>query len=441
MLLDQRHVHLLRAAVLDGEDARAAYEAWRAALVWDDLDPPSQRLIPLLHRRLVAAGVEDPLLHRMRGLHRRAWVVNELRLEDGARAAGALVEAGIDVILLKGAAIAVRWIDDPGLRPMGDLDLLVRPADAPRAIERLVASGWQAVAGDPTRFDAVDLARIHAAGLRAASGEEIDLHWRALREGSSGDEPLWARAEPADLRGVPVRVLAPEDHVFHACAHAATWAAFGRIDWIADAAVIVRSSGAGFDWDRVASLAVAERLEIPVAELLATLEEVVGLGVPDRVVRRLRLRRPRVLDRVEASARRQRPGDLGRVAAAVVAVQDHRRRVDGLRRRPALVGLPSFARQRWGVEGTRAAVGYAAYAAAGRPARVRPWLVGRHGGVAAARATGGAVVGDDGVADLATGAGFVAGWSFPEAGEEREHVALDRPGGRRFLLEAAGPQR
>ena len=51
--------------------------------------------------------------------------------------------AGVEVVAIKGAALAFFHYPDPALRPMGDLDLLLRdPRDLERATAALVAAGW-----------------------------------------------------------------------------------------------------------------------------------------------------------------------------------------------------------------------------------------------------------------------------------------------------------
>ena len=55
----------------------------------------------------------------------------------------ALNRAGLDALLVKGAALALTVYADPAARPMGDIDLLVRPreGESERVVAALVASG------------------------------------------------------------------------------------------------------------------------------------------------------------------------------------------------------------------------------------------------------------------------------------------------------------
>ena len=61
------HVQLLKAALLDGDAAIAAYREWRQDLDFYSLSYGQQRILPLLQRNLTRLGVADPLTNRFRG--------------------------------------------------------------------------------------------------------------------------------------------------------------------------------------------------------------------------------------------------------------------------------------------------------------------------------------------------------------------------------------
>src|SRR5262249_56305882 len=109
------------------------------------------------------------------------------------RVAGAVARlqaAGVEPLLAKGWAIA-RLYPRPGLRPYGDLDLYVRPSDYATARTALDAAGTIAV----------------------------DLH-RGLADLDDRDhEVVLGRAAVEHAAGVPVRVLAAEDHLRLLCRH------------------------------------------------------------------------------------------------------------------------------------------------------------------------------------------------------------------------------
>jgi Uncharacterised nucleotidyltransferase len=378
--LPHDHLLALRAALLPSPEAEEAYAEWRALVDFDATDAPTYRLLPLIYRNLRSRPDADPVLGRMRGIYRQTWVLNAIQLEEGERAIAALAEHNVPTMLLKGAAMLARWTDDSGVRMMADFDLLVPRELALEAVSRLLESGWRPAVDRSDPLTEIDLDGEHAILLRSERRGELDLHWRALLHGSgdAADDALWARAEEIRLGAVCTRVPAAEDHVHHACSHATTWTAAGRVDWIADAALILREVGPAFDWARVLDLARRDRSALAVDALTTALGEVLGERVPPPGYRhRFRVARPAIAERVELSLRGRMPHERGGAAELFLALQDHRRRSRERSRRSLVASIPSFARTRWRVEGLRGVTAQAAYHALGRPRWLRRSLLRR----------------------------------------------------------------
>ena len=129
------HEIVLAAAFLHGEAGRHALDKFRTRLDIDHLDVESYRLLPLVHRNMRRLGVDHPDQSRLKGIHRHTLVRNHILLHQVRGILEALHGAGIDTLVLKGAALALTHYKDLGLRPMDDLDLLV-PIDRALAARR-----------------------------------------------------------------------------------------------------------------------------------------------------------------------------------------------------------------------------------------------------------------------------------------------------------------
>src|SRR5215211_2539715 len=86
---------LLRAAVLDVGDARASWEQWRAENALESADSASLRLLPLVYRNLVATGLDEADVGKLRGAYRAAWARNQLLFKRAAEVLGVLRDAGV----------------------------------------------------------------------------------------------------------------------------------------------------------------------------------------------------------------------------------------------------------------------------------------------------------------------------------------------------------
>src|SRR2546422_8135768 len=115
---------LLRAALLQGKNSIEAWEKWKSSTDINQLDLGSHRLLPQLYRNLHVQGVKDRLLEKFKGIYRRTWCDNQLLFHEVSALLRSLGDAGIETIVLKGAALALLHYRDCGLRPMNDFDVM-----------------------------------------------------------------------------------------------------------------------------------------------------------------------------------------------------------------------------------------------------------------------------------------------------------------------------
>ncbi len=305
---------LLLHAALAEEPAEAltAWEQWRASVDIENLDHGSHRLLPLLHRNLVRhQAAPDPWLNRMKGVHRYYWVQNH-RLFARVSQLVERVRQELDtpVMLLKGAALAMRFYPDLGLRPMADCDLLVRPEMVARVLALLERRGWRALhgwentrrplAGMTARWQSFHHAQGFIADGAAPSGNaiEIDVHWRALGNMGCGpelNESLWTRAVTARLPdGPPIYTPDATDLFAHVCFHGLHTNIVPPVRWVADATVLIRRTIATagdappIDWQRLFRLAADGAATLRLHAALCFLADQRFVPVPPEFLAQLR---------------------------------------------------------------------------------------------------------------------------------------------------------
>ena len=166
----------------------------------------------------LAAAAEGVQLHEAWRLHTLHAALQQAQI---ARAVGLLRSAGVEPVLVKGWAIG-RLYPEPGLRPYGDIDLVVRPQEHDAAQRALIHTG--------TPRPPVDL-----------HNGFPDLNDRPLDE-------LYRRSQVLPLGDVRVRVPGPEDHLRILCLHLLRHGA-RRALLLCDIAVALEHIPADFDWD------------------------------------------------------------------------------------------------------------------------------------------------------------------------------------------------
>jgi len=280
----------LLAILYAPDDATALdrFLAWQETIDFLDLDHGSYRLYPHLWRRVKDLVPDHPFLGRLKGNYRRTLYRNQLLFRSAHGALATLAGAGIPAIVLKGAASVGRRLVQAGLRPMADVDLLIRPADLPRAVGLLIPQ-LRPLAADPG----------YMAGLLAVRSErgfydrfalEIDLQWRLLGNWvgvADDDDPFWDAAEPGDFQGMAARFLCTTDHFFHVVVHGMQWNPVPSIRWITDAMEILDQTGAAPDWSRAVALAQRYRVALPLRIGLAYLRERFHAAIPTTAIEAL----------------------------------------------------------------------------------------------------------------------------------------------------------
>jgi hypothetical protein len=301
---------LLRAAMLD--DDEAATTAWRdfeASADFDHLAAGEMRLIGLAARRLERLAPQSPMRARIGGIERANWSRSQLAIREAGSGLRDLASAGIDMLLMKGAARSALGGPAARGRIVNDVDVVVRPEAIAAAFEVLVRDGWEPAGSGTVSYHRARLAE--AVGINLVRGQfgNLDLHrtlfhppYASLAE----DKAIWQRAAAATIAGVATAVPSPTDFATIAIAHGSL-DAHKSSDWLADVADCVDR---GIDWDLLDTIVRRRRLETPAAVALGYVRARLGRPVPEALLSRLEaraLRRPLALFGALAETRPKAP--------------------------------------------------------------------------------------------------------------------------------------
>lgn len=193
------------AAELLADTASLLLKTGAAGLAWWRIRNSELRATP------VAAALRQAFR-----LHALQAAQHERRITE---AVTALRAAGIEALLLKGWATA-RLYPERGLRPYGDIDLLVAPEKWAEARAAL--------------------------GLEPASQYPFDLRCHDPDLGR-GWQDLFARSVAVRIRDTEARVPGPEDHLRLLCLHFVRHAAWRPL-WLCDVAAALEALPHDFDW-------------------------------------------------------------------------------------------------------------------------------------------------------------------------------------------------
>ena len=161
---------------------------------------------------------------------------NRIFFAELQRVLGWLTAQGITVVLLKGAVFARTFYEDIGLRPMSDLDILLRKEDIPGAVHLLKQHGYEEPVLHQSELLKQDAS--HDVHLRRAQPPHVDIevHWLLV-----GGEKFrhktdmswfWQRVVLLTGWGEGVATLSPTAHLLYLCAHLGYQHGLASVGWL-----------------------------------------------------------------------------------------------------------------------------------------------------------------------------------------------------------------
>jgi hypothetical protein len=194
----------------------------------------------------------------------------------------AFKRVGIDVIVFKGAALAETVYKHIGMRKMSDVDLLVRRDDLTPARKILDESGYALKQGSQLFYTKYGFFPV-----------SIDLHSKIFSFLSKKIrkqviDMVWEDAVPAEITGVKVLVMAPEDTLIYSVAHMTVSHGMIMDKWLKDIDSVINHYCSSIDWNKFIRRCRICSLEIPVYYTLQLVCERLGTPVPKEVLEQLK---------------------------------------------------------------------------------------------------------------------------------------------------------
>jgi hypothetical protein len=281
---------VLLTAAVSPSDA-SLREALRSEIDWNELNAllRYERAASVLLRQLDRVGAGNRGGQELRQLATMS-VMQMLRLEHLLhRTIDIFAQHGIETMLLKGAGLAYTAYPSFADRPMGDLDLLVRPRHARRAWALLQTHGWLLPNGVQTeRFTG----HHHLPPLFQESRTfRIEIHDALLPEEHPfrfSTESVWTSALKVTANDRQFTVPDPMHQLWHVCvhfvwSHGMTW---GSWRTLRDCAALIERGR--FDWSDFVSFAKETRAATCCFWTLRLARRFTGAAVPDHVLKSLR---------------------------------------------------------------------------------------------------------------------------------------------------------
>ena len=254
-----------------------------AAAAWHGVTP---LLAQRLDTRADVAGHLQASLQKERAL---GGALEMLRQRETLRVLGALADAGVLPMVVKGSALAYWLYRDPSLRPRFDTDLLVRKEEAPAVAEVMTTLGYgrpAQVTGEMVMHQ-VDYVRKDAAGI----WHVFDFHWKISNRQAVADTLTLDDVEAGALLipelGPAARGPSRVHSLALACVHRiAHHSADERLIWLYDIHLLAGGLS-GAETDAFIHLARERSVTLICADGLLAARRMLGTSLPPGLLERL----------------------------------------------------------------------------------------------------------------------------------------------------------
>ena len=264
------------------------WEEVLAAASWHGIAPVLYRSLTNVSNSGIPKEVMDQLRAAYHGnLARNMYLYAELKgiLE-------ALREKDVEVIVLKGAALAKTVYGDIGLRPMGDIDLLVKKEDLPHAEKIMSGLGYLFHGNEPIEWYREN--HQHISYVHSEKNILVEIHWHIANESHPSlisimendiIEGWWEGAKTIEFSGSKALILCPDDLIIHLSLHFlkhrftsqnGLFSSKGALIQLCDIFQTLRHYGEEIDWVRLKSKAEKYGIDNPIFTTLFIVKEIIG---------------------------------------------------------------------------------------------------------------------------------------------------------------------
>ena len=250
----------------------------------------NQWISPLLYWKITTLSSASHLPHYVVEQLRNAFLWSRFRtLQMDKQLSGMLdvfQHAGIDILILKGPALARSVYPDPATRPSSDLDILIKPSQVERAVVLLQDMGYRR---KTKRFRSF-LKDIYKDDLfsppeKVRHLRGIELHWDLYalhgKTREVGVEDLFQRAvELKTPSQTMMSILNPIDALMYAAINIRNHLPDNRLIWIYDIALLAGQLRKTDDWKLLQQRCIEWRGRNALETTLKQAQDWAGISIP-----------------------------------------------------------------------------------------------------------------------------------------------------------------
>jgi hypothetical protein len=242
-----------------------------------------------------------PVLEELKKTYYLNATKNSMIFDQLGKVLDKLREARIQVIVLKGAALAEKIYGNLALRPMTDVDLLVKKEDLLCLDEQMKLLGYRP---SDTSLNDIDFSSKYLTTLDyrslSANSTSFHVHWHFVNSTVPNEsyiknikiEDIWRDAEKTRIADKETLVMAPHHLLIHLSEHALRVThSLSKLSLICDIDEAVSSCREKLDWEKLVKESHQFNLNRMVYPSLYFTAKFLGTKIPENVLSRLKPKR------------------------------------------------------------------------------------------------------------------------------------------------------
>jgi hypothetical protein len=250
---------ILRCLQIEDTDQKISRLAKFSPVDWGRLLVQAEQhaLDPIIAWQIKSLGLEALPPEEIRQVFRQSLLIstgnNLVLFNELGKVLRQFKQAGIPVIVLKGAHLAAIVYEHIGQRSMEDIDLLVHSGHIQESSQILTKLGYQSkgISSDPLDTHFV---KHHLPDFSKPDFKPIEIHWTIGNPNSPfriepGD--VWRDAQTESIAGIQTLVLAPHDLIVYLCMHSYAHNYEQGLRPFVDLLQVIRHYQGSVQWDKV----------------------------------------------------------------------------------------------------------------------------------------------------------------------------------------------
>lgn len=290
---------------IDESTKNKIIKAGRKSIDWDILLEKAKKngvsaliYFKLKENKIDFLDIPSDILEELKRDYYLNATTNALIFEELGKVLRAFRKVGLQVIVLKGAALAEKVYGNIALRPMSDADILVKREDLVNADEQLKMLGYNP---SDSSVDDIDLSSTYLTTLDYRSPAEnspsFHIHWHFVNSTIPNEsyikninmENIWEDAEKTKIADVETLVMAPHHLLIHLSEHALRVThSLSKLSFLCDINQVVNFYRGNLDWDRLIEESFEFKLNRMVYLSLYFTSIFLGTPIAEDVLSRLR---------------------------------------------------------------------------------------------------------------------------------------------------------